>query len=356
MNVFIGNAPAWIPSAWRQRVGHASAWLGIWVAATCAALPARADDGPMLPAPRPSAPDITETALIGAGGQVYLYDPTSKTPRWVRRVAGGCTADITSAVVLPAVVTNKTSSVEPTSLQILVAGKSAPLFRWANGTWSSMPVGQKGKPIVGTGPLPSVAIDRQVFVWQNDRMIRVATAPSTVVGVWAASTTDVRVSTDKTLLRLRGKAFAPVALGSQQFSLGRIIGGSKPLLITGSKLIDLERGRSTNVGGPVQLASAASTGGGTNATTFAAVVLPSTDNTLALKLFTFTGAAPATSINIAGPIGARAPVALLVDRTGQILLTTATTSWLFQNSAWAAISIESELGPSKTGPGPAFTQ
>lgn len=356
MNVSMGNAPASVLRVTRQRGGPLSACFAICVAATCAGLPAHADDGPVLPAALLVDSDITQTALIGAGGQVYLYDVTSKTPRWVRRLAGGCTADITAAVLLPVSTAKKTSSAEPTPPQILVAGKSAPLFRWANGVWSSMPVGQKGKPVVGTGPLPSVAIGRQVFVWQNERMTRVATAASTIVGLWAASPTDVRISTDKALFRLRGKAFAPVALGNQKLIYGRIVGGNQPLLVAGSKLIDLERGRSIEVGGAVQFASAASAGRGSNATTFAAVVIPSIDNSLALKLFTFIGAAPATSTTIAGPTGASAAVALLVDRTGQILLTTSTTSWLFQNGAWTAVTLQSELGPAKTGPGPAFTQ
>ncbi len=339
-----------------HRIGYTTAWLIIGLAAALTTRPALADDAPVLPAPMPGASELSQTALIGTSGQVYLYDETSKSPRWVRRYAGGCTADMTGAVVLPTAASVKGAPVELRPPQILLAGKSAPLFRWASGAWSTMPVGQKGKTVMGTGPLPSVAIGSQVFVWQGDRMTRVATAPSKVIGLWAASATDVRISTDKALFRLRGKAFVPIALGATKPPLGRIIGGTKPLLVVGSKLLDIDRGRSIDVGGTVQLASAATAAGGANAATFAAVLLPSSDTTLALKLVTIAGAVPATSVSIAGPAGATSATGLLVDRIGQILLTTDTKVWLFRDGAWLAASVESELGPSKTGPGPAFTQ
>ncbi|MBP9087802.1 MAG: hypothetical protein KBG15_16905 [Kofleriaceae bacterium] len=352
------NAPTTVPRVQhRNRVGLPSTGIAVGLAALFAALPASADDGPVLPAARPGDTAITEAALIGTGGQVYQFDATSKKPRWIRRSAGGCTADITGAVLLPTSAAKiKAAHGEPSTPRILIAGKSAPLFRWTAGVWSSMPVGQKGKTILGTGPLPSVAIGRQVFVWHNDQMTRVATAATAVVGLWAASPTDVRVSTDKALFRLRGKAFAPIALRTTNLPLGRIVGGTKPLLVAGSKLIDIERGRSTDVGGLVQLASAATAASGGNATTFAAVVIPSANTTLALKLLTFSGAAPATSVNIAGPVDATSAVGLLVDRTGRILLTTATKTWLFQDGTWTAATLDSELGPLKPGPGPAFTQ
>ncbi len=356
MNASMDIALTGWPRLHRQRIAQISTRFVLFVA-MFAALPAYANDGPVLPVARPIDVDITDTALVGTSGQVYLYDTTSKTPRWVRRFAGGCAADITAAVQLPASVSKTKAAPDATTTpQILLAGKAAPLFRWKGGTWSSMPIGQKGKTILGTGPLPSVAIGRQVFVWQNDHMVRVATAASTVVGLWAASPSDVRISTDKALFRLRGKVFTPVALGNLTAPLGPIVGGTQPLLVAGSKLIDLERGRSTDVGGLVTLASATSTGSGATTTTFAAVLLASTNSTLALKLLTFTGAAPATNINIAGPVGASAPVGLLVDRTGRIVLTTATKAWLFQDSAWTAATVDSELSPSKIGPGPAFTQ
>lgn len=351
------------------RVGYTTTWLSCCIALALTARPALADGAQVVPAPMPGPTELTQTALIGTSGQVYLYDDTSTTPRWVRRYAGGCTADITGAVVLPTAApvkgapvgpqigaNERTLAAGPTAPQILLAGKSAPLFRWSSGAWSTMPVGQKGKTVMGTGPLPSVAIGRQVFVWQGDRMTRVATAPSAVIGVWAATATDVRISTDKALFRLRGKAFVPIALGATKPPFGRIIGGTKPLLIVGSKLVDMERGRSVDVGGVVQLASAATAAGGASASTFAVVLLPSSDASLTLKLVTFAGTAPATSVSIAGPAGATAVTGLLVDRTGRILLTTDTKVWLYKDGAWLAASVESELGPSKTGPGPAFTQ
>ncbi len=353
MNDSLGN----VHGHRRHRGGSTTtSWLGICIAFALTTTPVLADDAPVLPAPMSGAAELSQTALIGTSGQVYLYDETSKTPRWVRRYAGGCTADITGALVLPTAAPAKGAPVEVRPPQILLAGKSAPLFRWAGGAWSTMPVGQKGKTVMGTGPLPSVAIGSQVFVWQGDRMTRVATAPNKVIGLWAASATDVRISTDKALFRLRGKAFVPIALGATKPPLGRIIGGTKPLLVVGSKLLDIERGRSIEVGGTVQLASAATAAGGANAATFAAVLLTNNDATLTLKLVTVAGAALATSVSIAGPAGATVPVGLLVDRSGRILLTTDTKVWLFSDGAWLAASIESELGPSKTGPGPAFTQ
>jgi hypothetical protein len=318
--------------------------LAALVTIASVASPALADEGPLLPAGSYVDGDLADVSLIGAGGQVYERDAQSATPRWVRRSPGGFSADITAA-----------TRVGGKAPQLVIAGKAAPLFRWQNAAWTAMPVGQKGKTVLGTGPVACVAIGRQIFVWKNEKMLRVGTAPGPVVGVWAASEKDVRIVTDKAVLRLRGKVFAPMSLGNPTFANGPLIGGTRPLLVAGSKIVDIDRGRSTDLGAPILRAASVSSGK-TNA--YAAVVLQSSDNKIQVKLLTYAGTAPVTVAELPSPTSAAATTnAVLVDHHGRVLLTPSVGSpWLFQDGAWQPVVVESELSQAKSGPGPAFTQ
>ena len=309
---------------------------------TTAASPALADDIPLLSVGAFVDGDLADASLIGPSGQVYVRDAENATPRWVRHHPGGFSADITGAARLSG-----------KAQQLVIAGKAAPLFRWQNTSWTAMPIGQKGKTVLGTGPVACVAIGRQIFVWKDEKMLRVGTAPGPVVGVWAASDKDVRIVTDKAVLRLRGKTFSPVALGNPAFANGPLIGGTRAFLVAGSKLVDIDRGRSTDVGAPIVRASSVSSG---KTTAYAVVVLQASDNKIQVKLLTYEGSAAAIVADLPSP-AASAANAVLVDRHGHVLLTPSTGKpWLYRDGAWQAVAVDSELAAAKSGPGPAFTQ
>jgi hypothetical protein len=288
--------------------------------------------------------DIHAIPLIGDGGQVFVHQGDDTSLRWIRRQPGGFSASITAA---------RTTKAAP--LQMLMAGKAAPLFRWIDDAWQALPVGQKGKTVLGDGPVTCVAVGRQIFVWKDDRMQRVGQAAGNVTGVWASSETSVYIATEQGAFALRGKLFKPI--GGTKLVGGIVIGATKPVLAVGQFLVALDTGRRVDVGSAVMLATAAGKIGSAKApepTWIASVVSDSSPATYGIKVVKLLGTTSDVT-SVAAPDNAIA-TSLAIDSQGRILLTADSRAWLYLDGSWRPLEIASELAAAKPGSGPAFTQ
>lgn len=152
--------------------------------------------------------------LVGRSGQLYAAGADRV---WRRKGAGGVSADVRAAV---------RSQTRPG--EIFAAGDQAPAFRFAGGSWTAEPVGNRGAASLGRGIVPVLSIGRHVFTLEKDAWVRRTSAGKVVTAVWAAGPTAILVATsDGALARWDGKRLAPIRTG--------LAGGDPIVLLLGAQ-------------------------------------------------------------------------------------------------------------------------
>ncbi len=289
--------------------------------------PAAAED--VLAAIAASADDVKQTILVGPSGQVFEPDGAGT---WTRRTEGGVAADVRGAVVA--------------GTGLVVAGKSAPLYRRDGDRWTAMRLGERGRTAIGTGPRAALAIGKLVFVWSGSTWKRVGRAPGTVTALWAASETKVFAATDGGLLRLAGGAFSPLGAGTPAV-VG--FGGVTAWAVTADGAafeVATRRIHRPTVGGQAIVV------GLVTATTDSAWALGTTDAGPALARF-HKGA---WTEAVAPPIASGdAPISITADRSGALLVVTRAggVHVAGPDGRWDAGTRVDALPAVPAGPGPA---
>jgi hypothetical protein len=161
--------------------------------------------------------DVEHSTMVGPSGQEY--EPDGKGA-WARHAEGGCAADVTGAARVGG--------------ELVVAGRSAPLYRKKKGLWFAIELGDEGRTVFSHGPSAGVAVDKAVFVPDKKGWKRVGNVPGKVAQLWVDGT-DVWASTDSTLYHLRGGSFGKVK-GKAATAL---VGGT-PWAVTAAGLVDLD--------------------------------------------------------------------------------------------------------------------
>ncbi len=287
---------------------------------------ARADT---LAAVAPAGDDVRKALLVGPSGQVWEPDGAGT---WTRRAEGGVSADVRGAAVA--------------SSALIVAGKSAPLFRRDGDRWTAMRLGERGRTVVGTGPRPSLAIGKLVFVWTGTTWKRVGRTTGAITALWAASETKVYAGSDSALVKLAGGGgFGPIATGTPAVVA---LAGAVPWAVTGDGVYEVaaRRAHRPTVGGaPLSVFLV-------TATVDTAWALGTTSTGPALARFhkgAWTDAVPP-------PLPADdPPLALIADTSGGLLVATRGGAVLFAGSdgAWTAGTRADALPVAPPGPGPA---
>jgi hypothetical protein len=297
-------------------------WL-LWLAAIVCAPTLQAAAAPVTTL-LPDLSDIRRSTLVGASGQ--LYEPTSdgSAPRWVRRTAGGVSANLVGAARLDG--------------EIVAAGSQTPLFQQREQRWTITQLGQRGRVVLGTGTFFSVAIGRQIFIRSKGKFLRIGAVAGTVSNLWAASESVVLVATDQGIFRKRGASLVLAAkiVGVLGFT------GAAPYAVTVDSAINLKTGARTRLPGPA-LAVVRS------ATSPAAILrLPSSQLGLATDLTSAT-------IPIVLPF-VQPPTTAAIDAAGRALLTTDDGVSVYDGTTWSLGTVADELPPSRAGPPPALSQ
>jgi hypothetical protein len=293
-----------------------------------AAANARAD---VITAVTPATDDVKKSILVGPSGQVWEPDGAGT---WTRKSEGGVAADVHGATVAGAA--------------LVVAGKSTPLYRRDPIGWIAMRLGERGRTIVGTGPRPSIAIGKTVFVWAGTSWKRVGRTAGNVIALWAASETKVVAATDTGLGKLAGAgAFAPVPAAPALATLGT--GGPATWGVTADGAayeVATRRIHRPTVGGAPLTVAFVAVGGDT---TWA---LGSTPAGPALARF-HKGAWTAA---VAPPVAADdAVLAVVADTSGALLVVTrmGAVHLAAADGSWSAGTRTEVLPPATPGPGPA---
>ncbi len=138
-----------------------------------------------------AAPDLRHAIAVGPGGQTYEPDGHGG---WARTHEGGIADDVTAATHAGA-----------TAFAGVAGG---PPFRWANGTWTAVPLALHAKAILGVGPRAVAAVGRTVFALDHSQ--KLAESPSPVLAV-GASAVGLVVATDQGLMRLEHGAWKAIA-------------------------------------------------------------------------------------------------------------------------------------------------
>lgn len=158
------------------------AWLlGAW--ALVLAVPAARAQAPAAPpviaAATGGQDDITRSALVGPGGQVY--EP-GEPGTWQRRFGGGVAIEVKGAARVDADI-------------LFVHGNRAPLFRLHDTAWHASPLPNRGRSVIGTSHAPALGIGRHVYTWRDGRWARLASVRGTITAVWAESERQVLAAT-----------------------------------------------------------------------------------------------------------------------------------------------------------------
>ncbi|HUQ02885.1 MAG TPA: hypothetical protein VM261_10340 [Kofleriaceae bacterium] len=311
------------------RAVAAAVLLALVASIAATARTARAD---VIAAIAPATDDVRKTIVVGPSGQVYEPDGSGT---WTRKSEGGVAADVRGAVVAGSA--------------LVVAGKSAPLYRRDPTGWIAMRLGERGKSVIGSGPRPAIAIGKNVFVWAGSSWKRVGRTTANIAALWAASETKIVVATDAGLVRFAGGGFAPVPAAPVVAGLGS--GGPTSWAVTadaGAYEVATRRIHRPTVGGaPMAVALVATSSDSTWA-------FGSTPAGIALARF-HKGA---WSEAIAPPVAADdSALALVADTSGALLVVT--RGGLLHllpagaGATWSTGTRAEALPPATPGPGPA---
>jgi hypothetical protein len=297
------------------------------VAGTGTSPAARAD---VLAAIAPVADDVRRAIPVGPSGQVWEPDGAGT---WTRTAEGGVAADVRGAVVA--------------GTALVVAGKSAPLFRREPIGWIAMRLGERGKSVVGIGPRPSIAIGRNIFVWAGTSWKRIGRTGANVVALWAASETKIVVATEDGLVRFASGGFVAVPAAPAVAGLGG--GGPTAWAVTadgGAYEVATRRIHRPTVGGVALSVSLVAVSAD------ATWALGSTPTGIALTRF-HKGA---WTEAIAPPIAADdAALAIVADTSGALLVGTRRGALHLRNAGgeWSTGTRNEALPAATPGPGPA---
>ncbi|MBK7539032.1 MAG: hypothetical protein IPI49_27435 [Myxococcales bacterium] len=290
-------------------------------AAAAAPAPKAKAEAALIAALVPDLADVRKSTLLGPSGQLYAPSAAAGALRWIRSSPGGVAATVRAGARLDG--------------EVVAAGSHAPLFRRRRDQWAVAPLGQRGRIVLGTGPVFSVAIGKQVFVHHGGKVVRVgALATGTPTALWAASDTAIFVATEQGVSRRRGAAFVPVpqTAGTLGFS------GATPHAITRDELIDLRAGTRLRLPGGAVLAVVSA---GKPA---AVVELPS--GKLALTRDLRQG----TTVDLPTP---SLPLAAAVDGSGRAVIALASGLHVLDGATWSAAALSDALPPARPGPAPA---
>jgi len=282
---------------------------------------ARAD---VIAAIAPATDDVRRSIPVGPSGQVWEPDGAGT---WTRK------ADVRGAVVA--------------GNALVVAGKSAPLYRREAIGWIAMRLGERGRTVVGTGPRPALAVGRTIFVWAGTAWKRVGRTAANVTAVWAASETKIVIATEGGLVRFTAGGFAPVPAAPVVAGLGS--GGPTAWAVTADgaayEVATRRIHRPTAGGAPMTVGFVA-------VSKDAAWALGSTPAGPALTQF-HKGA---WSEVIAPPIAADdSALAIVADTSGALLVVTRAGALHFlpAGGSWTAGTRTEALPVATPGPGPA---
>jgi hypothetical protein len=299
------------------------------LAAAASTAAVRAD---VIAAIAPATDDVRKTIVIGPSGQVYEPDGAGT---WTRTSEGGVAADVRGAVVAGAA--------------LVVAGKSAPLYRRDPIGWIAMRLGERGRTVVGSGPRPAIAIGKNVFIWAGTTWKRVGRTTANITALWAASETKIVVATEAGLVRFAGGGFPPVPAAPVVAGLGS--GGPATWAVTadgGAYEVATRRiHRPTAGGAPMTVALVATSSDSTWA-------FGSTPAGIALARFHKGAWAEAVAPPLAPDDSA---LALVTDRSGALLVVT--RGGLLHllpagaGATWSAGLRAEALPAASPGPGPA---
>ena len=318
---------------------HASRMPGMPGVSGALAAPASVPT-PQVPAPAPAAPsaqpaaptpapvvalvpdlvDVRRSVLLGPSAQVYAPDPAPSAPRWLRRSAGGVASNVRGAALLDG--------------ELIAAGAQTPLYRRRGEQWTLAQLGQRGRVVLGTGPVFSIAIGKQIFVHSAGKVVRVGAAPGAVTALWAASDKLVFLAGEQGVLRRRGAAFVPVP--QTEGTLG--FSGAAPHAITAQAAVNLRSGLRVRLPGTAVLAVPSPV------EPAAVVTLPSGKLALTQQL---------TSGAVAELPGPALPLAAAVDGAGRALLALPDGVHLLEGSTWTSGALADELPAARPGPPPA---
>lgn len=303
---------------------------------------ARAD---VIAAIAPATDDVRRSIPVGPSGQVWEPDGAGT---WTRKAEGGVAADVRGAVVA--------------GNALVVAGKSAPLYRREAIGWIAMRLGERGRTVVGIGPRPALAVGRTIFVWAGTTWKRVGRTAANVTAVWAASETKIVIATESGLVRFAAGGFAPVPAAPVVAGLGS--GGPTAWAVTADgaayEVATRRIHRPTAGGAPMTVGfvavskDAAWALGSTPAPVSMGPTSPSPDGQAGLALVRFHKGA--WSEVIAPPIGADdSALAIVADTSGALLVVTRAGALhlLPAGGSWT-VGVRTEALPVATpGPGPA---
>jgi len=270
--------------------------------------------------------DVRAAVLVGPSGELYEPD---RQGAWARRSGGGVAIEVVGAV--------------QAGDAVYAAGASTPMYRRRDGVWAAVRFGQRGRPLIGRGPLPSVAIGRQVFVLSRGKWIRVGEAPEGATALWAGGERNVAVIAAGAAWRLRGYAFArlPRPTGAVD------VFGDQPWALAAAGAQHLDRGRAVAVATP-------------GATVVAAAAVADT-----VWLLVAPASGPLvlerhgkTSENVPTDIPASTGLAgMIADAQGKVLIAARDgTIWIWADGAWAPGRVANALPAGPAGPAPAHTR
>jgi hypothetical protein len=313
-----------------------AAAMSCLLAASLLAAP-RANAGPAIAAAAlPDGGDVNAAILVGPSGEVY--EPAAPGT-WTRRSGGGIAADVLYAAAAAG--------------ELFASGRSTPLYRRRAGVWQAVRLGQRGPVVWGSGPTPSLAVGRHVFVLSRTGWTRVGQAPPAVTAVWATGEREVLIAASGALWRLRGSGFARVPKPATATG----VFGEAPWALVAGFAFDLIRLRPVL---PLTTGAVAAVAAAGESVWFL-VALPTGAFVLERhpRPSVRPGPGPRPSIQLtAVPVAAGALITgLLVDRIGRALIVTrdgAVQVWA--SGAWTAGVVGDALPPPRTGVGPARTR
>lgn len=147
-------------------------------------------------------------AFIGRGGQIF--SPT-ENGAWRRAHLGGVAANLRAAIRI--------------DNDIVGAGDSAPLYRFADGVWSAEAIPARGGVVLADdGSAPTLAINNRVYIHNGMRWIKRFRADSDITAVWASSPRRIYFATDAGLGRARGRDVRPISCNGDCTNIHELCG------------------------------------------------------------------------------------------------------------------------------------
>lgn len=263
------------------------------------------------------ASDARRAIAIGPAGQVYEPDGRGE---WTRRRAGGVATAIASA--------------SRDGDAVIAGGAGGPPYRFANGTWSSLYLGQRAKPVVGRGPRATAAVGRTVFTLDHGAAKKLADAPDRVTAL-AASADGVVVETARGVYRRDGSAWKLLVVPR-----ARTLASERWMVIERG-CYDLRDGKRYELDFEVDAATA----------TDAALVVVGRRGGAVEVATVRAGKLERAAVPI-DPIGA--PVAVVTDRDGRIVVAFADGRLAVRGErGWTTAVVRDELPAARVGPPPA---